>query len=154
MFSGYAALTAGLFGTDMILKKTVEDKLEPGEEHKLFHGRILLRRVYNYGAMLNILSDHPKIIKSTSLLLGAGMLICDMVFWPLRGRHIQKLGLSLFTGGALSNIFDRLIRGRVVDYFGIQTRWKRFTDITFNLGDLFIFTGALLVSVFPGFCKK
>ena len=154
MVSGYAALAAGLFGTDTILKKTVEERLEPGEERKLFHGRILLRRVYNYGVMLNILSDHPKIIRSASLLLGAGMLSFDMIVWPLRGRHVQKLGLSLFTGGALSNIFDRLIRGRVVDYFGIQTRWKKFTDVTFNLGDLFIFAGALLVSVFPGFWKK
>ena len=154
MVSGYAALAGGLFGTDTILKKTVEEILEPGEERKLFQGRILLRRVYNYGAMLNVLSNYPKVIKSASLLLGAGMLIFDMIVWPLRGHHVQKLGLSLFTGGALSNIFDRLVRGRVVDYFGIQTRWKKFTDVTFNLGDLFIFTGALLVSVFPGFWKK
>ena len=52
----------------------------------------------------------------------------------------------LFTGGAFSNIFDRFLRGKVIDYIGFQTRWPRLTRITYNLGDFAIFAGTVLVT--------
>ena len=38
--------------------------------------------------------------------------------------------------GAWSNTFDRWFRGHVIDYVGFQTKWKKVTEITYNLGDL------------------
>ena len=55
--------------------------------------------------------------------------------------------MVLFTGGAWSNIFDRIVRGKVVDYLGFRTKWKKITKITYNLGDLAIFLGAFLVGL-------
>ena len=39
------------------------------------------------------------------------------------------------------------MRGKVVDYLGFRTKWKKITKITYNLGDLAIFLGAFLVGL-------
>ena len=51
----------------------------------------------------------------------------------------------MILGGALGNIIDRMIRGFVVDFldFGIATyRWY-----TFNVADIFIVSGCILLSI-------
>ena len=62
-----------------------------------------------------------------------------------RGRRMQKAGLALVLGGAVSNLYDRFTRGYVVDYFTIE--WKALKRVIFNLGDLFVFGGGLLFLV-------
>lgn len=62
--------------------------------------------------------------------------------------------MTIFMGGALSNVYDRVVRKKVVDYFGFKTKWKKFSNITFNLGDLFIFAGTLLYMVTAMFHRR
>ena len=57
-----------------------------------------------------------------------------------KGKTGEKLGLSLVMGGALSNLYDRVVRGYVVDYFTIE--WKSLKKVVFNLGDMFVFLGS------------
>ncbi len=54
----------------------------------------------------------------------------------------QKIGLSMVLGGAISNLYDRLVKGYVVDYFSIE--FKRLKNVIFNLGDIFVFLGSLV----------
>lgn len=144
IFAGIAAL---VFGLDVILKQGVEESLFPGEERKLFGGKMLLRKVYNKGAMLNLMAGRPDILKRISAALGAATLLYDTVLLRKPRRLVRKTGMMLFTGGAFSNIFDRLVRGRVIDYIGFRTRWPKVTEITYNLGDFAIFAGMMLVSL-------
>ena len=108
---------------------------------------MLLRKVYNKGAMLNLLESRPDILKWISALLGAATLLYDALLLRKPRRFVKKTGMMLFTGGAFSNIFDRFLRGRVIDYIGFQTRWQKLTEITYNLGDFAIFAGTALVSL-------
>ena len=62
-----------------------------------------------------------------------------------RGRILEKLALTLTLAGGVSNLYDRMKRGYVVDYFSFQ--WKALKKVVFNLGDLFIFAGAFLMAV-------
>ena len=54
-----------------------------------------------------------------------------------KGCLAQKIGLSMVLGGAISNLYDRLVKGYVVDYFSIE--FKRLKKVIFNLGDIFVF---------------
>ena len=58
------------------------------------------------------------------------------------------LGLSLAIGGGANNFYDRAKRGYVVDYFSFRTPWKRLNQMIFNLSDLCIFLGSLLIVLF------
>ena len=57
---------------------------------------------------------------------------------------MEKLALTLTLAGGVSNLYDRMKRGYVVDYFSFQ--WKALKKVVFNLGDLFIFAGAFLMA--------
>ena len=45
--------------------------------------------------------------------------------------------------GGVSNLYDRMRRGHVVDYLCL--RWKALKKVVFNLGDLFILAGSVLL---------
>ena len=62
-----------------------------------------------------------------------------------KGRGLQKLAMSMVIGGSLSNLYDRYIRGYVVDYFSL--RFGPLKEVVFNLGDIFILLGAGLQAV-------
>ena len=63
-------------------------------------------------------------------------------FMTKKGCLVQKIGLSMVLGGAISNLYDRLVKGYVVDYFSIE--FKRLKKVIFNLGDIFVFLGSLV----------
>ena len=56
-------------------------------------------------------------------------------------------------GGAMSNTFDRLCRGKVTDYLYI--RFSLLKKIIINIGDIAIFFGAFLyfAGIIPAFFK-
>lgn len=62
-----------------------------------------------------------------------------------RENIVIVIGLSLMITGASNNIFDRFLYGYVVDYISFfpQAPWGSFP--TFNLADIFIFFGFLLI---------
>lgn len=130
---------------DLFVKQQIEEQLLKREEKPVLGGRILLRRVHNRGFALNALDARPKLVKYGSLLAG---LICTGFGMPIflgKGCLVRKSGMALVLAGAFSNIYDRIVRGFVIDYFGIQTKWKKFSDITFNLGDIFVFAGVAML---------
>ena len=52
------------------------------------------------------------------------------------------LGLSLFCGGSLSNLLDRVALGGVVDFINIA--WGGLRPYIFNVADIAISTGGIL----------
>ena len=59
---------------------------------------------------------------------------------------LEKLGWAIVLGGALSNNFDRLKRKFVVDYIPLGR-------YIYNLGDFFIYTGAIIAAAVNFFGK-
>ena len=70
--------------------------------------------------------------------------IYDYQLFTKRGKLREKLGMTILSAGAFSNIFDRLVRGYVVDYFGIKN--SKLSKITANLADVYILIGSLILS--------
>ena len=60
-----------------------------------------------------------------------------------KGNYLTKTGLALIAGGGLSNLYDRMKRGYVVDYFTIN--YRKLRKVIFNLADICIFAGGFLV---------
>lgn len=149
-------LTALALATlDLLIKQSVEEKVKRGEELEKCQGRLLVRNVRNKGMMLNLGDSHPEIVRAVSAVLGvilSGYYVFLLLF--RKGQYLKKLGMTLLTGGALSNIYDRLVRHYVIDYLGFRTRWRKFTNVTFNLGDFFIFLGTILTFVGSLFRKR
>ncbi|MDL2295302.1 signal peptidase II [Lachnospiraceae bacterium OttesenSCG-928-E19] len=137
-----------IFATDVVLKQRIEDTFLPGEKKEMLKGKIEVRKVHNYGFALNFLDKKPFIVKCVSACAGIIAAIYEIILLHKRGRHLEKLGGALLVGGAFSNMYDRIVRGYVVDYIGFQTKWKKCSRITYNIGDFAIFAGAILTALF------
>ncbi len=136
-----------VFLIDIILKYAIEERLELNEERPVCGDKILVRRVHNKGACLNLFQTYPDKVLLISGALGIAALIYDGILLCKKGFFFKKFSMMLFTGGAFSNICDRLFRGFVVDYIGFKTKWKKLTAITYNIGDFAIFAGGILYCI-------
>lgn len=130
---------------DILIKQSVERNLGESDEKEIMGGRVILRKVYNEGFAFNILEKRPKIVTGVSCAVGAAVFLYGQFLMTQKKRVLEKTGIMLASGGAWSNFFDRAVRGRVVDYLAIKTKWKKAQAVTFNIGDLCIFAGALSV---------
>ncbi len=84
------------------------------------------------------------------ILVVLALLICCAVLWWLRGAHqrpIVFISAGLLVGGALGNVVDRLIYGYVLDFLNMSCCGIS-NPFVFNVGDIFIFAGAIGLVIF------
>ena len=141
----YGSLSALLAGFDLYVKKFVEEHVEDSEEELVCRDKVVIRKVYNKGFALNKGDKYPKFVKTIS----AGVLGIIVAFavgiWKRSNCICEKMAVAFVLSGGISNTYERWKKGYVVDYFGFQTKWKKFNRITFNLGDLLIFAGGIIL---------
>ena len=145
---GYILIAVAVFAADFFIKRYIDENRKLGEESRILGNRVILRKYYNKGAILDTLGQWPRVVK---ILCGIVMvLLCGMFFLLLRekGKAGMKLGMALAIGGGASNLCDRLLKGHVVDYFSFKSKFARLQRIVFNISDMFIFLGTALMLVF------
>jgi len=71
------------------------------------------------------------------------LFICGWLYRVQRSEKILSFGLALILGGAIGNLFDRVIAGYVVDF--IVVHWRQIYFPAFNIADSAIFVGACLL---------
>ena len=133
---------------DLILKNLAEARLKEGESREVLGGHLLIRKVYNRGMCLNAMDDRPDLVKKISL--GASLSVTLYLIYCLfrqKNRRLKQAGLVLMAAGGWSNTIDRCLRHYVVDYFGFGVKWEKLKKVTFNLGDMFLFIGGILVAI-------
>ncbi len=138
------------FGTALaFLDLSCKAQIEAQEQEKFprelegTKGKIRLYRNHNAGFSFGFLKEFPRAVELIPLCVTSGLAGMWLYVCGLKGQFIKKLALTFTLAGAASNLYDRLRRGYVVDYFSIQ--WKFLKKIVFNLGDLFILKGACLL---------
>lgn len=131
---------------DLSAKEYIEVSWD-GKKEQDDTSAISIRKVHNKGMACNAFEEYPSFVKHVSAFMG--MVLTAYYVWilPKKRRSIQKYGLSLLLGGAWSNIYDRFVRGYVVDYIGFRSKCRKVSDMTYNLGDFFIFAGSALMAV-------
>lgn len=141
------ALLAVLICVDMGIKQYIEDFFEKGEERNTKVSKVVFRKVYNKGFVLDLLEEYPKIIRISSIVTGAVIAFYDGWLVLQKGKWLRKFGMTFMTAGAVSNIYDRLARGKVIDYIGFKSKNSFLSKITANLADFYVAAGALLVEI-------
>lgn len=144
MLTAMGGLLVMLLCFDMGIKQYIESTYKEKEERETILDRIVLRKIYNKGFMLNTLENKPKVIKSASAGMGAVIILYDVWLFLKKGRLKDKLGMVLISAGAASNIYDRLIRGKVIDYIGVKSKYQFLSKITANLADVYIAVGTAI----------
>jgi signal peptidase II len=101
-----------------------------------------LVRVHNSGAAFSFLAGASG--WQRWFFVGLGTLASGFIVWMLKKHPEQKLfcfAISMIMGGAIGNVFDRLLHGHVVDF--IQLHYGGWYFPSFNLADSAITLGAI-----------
>ncbi len=150
----YAALIGLLAAVDLYFKNLIE-KQEPGSfPRPLVHTKekIMLHHNHNAGFPFGFLQKHGAVVRTVPLVIVSGLtgVLCYLI--PKEGKTLQKVSLAMVIGGALSNLYDRLVRRYVVDYFSFQLGSLK--KVVFNLGDIFVFLGSGILMALEMFRKN
>ena len=144
----YIAIATSIFALDFCIKKQIDKKRKLGEVSSILKDRILIRKYYNKGAILDVLEKWPWLVRTFAgiilVILGGSFAI----LLRKKGNHGLKLGMSMVIGGGANNFYDRLKKGYVIDYFSFKSRWDKLQGIVFNISDIFIFLGTALMMLF------
>lgn len=140
-------LIIGIAGVDLAGKWYMEQHFQRNQTKDLAGGKIQLRKVHNKGLALNRLDTRPDLVKNLSFVGTVAAFLYELWLFRKPGNHMGKLGLALMSGGAVSNTFDRIKRGYVVDYIGFPFKKEKLAQVTYNIGDLAIFIGAILICI-------
>lgn len=147
----YATIALLVAAGDLGIKHYIEKNLKPNESRRILKGKVILRRTHNKGMMMNRMEKHPLFVRFASVSALGALIIWQAAVYRRPGRDIgktvEKAGLAMMTGGAVSNTYDRIKRGYVVDYISFPSRLKKFARIAFNIGDFAIFAGGLMAAL-------
>lgn len=131
---------------DQLSKFLCVAKLNYAEAVQVFPGFDLLL-VQNRGAAFSFLSDAggwQRWFLSIISIVISGVVLVWLVRLP-KSQKLLALSLALILGGALGNLYDRLVLGYVIDFISIYYQEYRFA--TFNIADSAISIGAALMAL-------
>ena len=134
-----------LFALDMAVKQYIEENVSEKEEKNFCGTKVLIRKVYNKGFAFNSMDSEPAKVKKASVITTAVILMLTLAESFREGHKVNKTALTLLSAGAISNTYDRIVRGKVVDYIGIRSDHKMLGDVTANLADVYILIGSVLM---------
>jgi signal peptidase II len=131
---------------DRLTKALVAQRVTLHDSIDIVPGLFRITHVQNQGAAFGLFSESPSEWKVAMLILFslAALAVVSALLWKNgNALNATAIALSLVFGGALGNLWDRVVSGRVIDfldfYFGPH-HWP-----AFNIADSAIVVGALLL---------
>ena len=131
---------------DRWTKRLVASHIAMYTNIQIIPGFFRLTHTENTGAAFSLFADSTS-HWTTSMLIAfsiVAMVVVSILLWrQTRALTITGIALSLILGGAVGNLWDRLARGRVIDFLLFYI--KRYQWPVFNLADSAIVIGASLL---------
>ncbi len=144
----YLLVSVGALVLDRVTKWQVQQRIELHDNISVIPGFFRLAHLENPGAAFGIFSDSP-----TPLKLGLVITLSVVALVPVsvllwRSSRVfssTSVGLALILGGAIGNLWDRLLHHRVTDF--LLFYYRQYEWPAFNFADSAIVVGALLLVV-------
>jgi len=140
---------------DRVTKWTIVRRLSPHDSIQIIPGFFRIIHAENPGAAFGIFADSPSQWK-LGMLIGfsiIALVIVSALLW--KNSHTMTstgIGLALILGGAVGNLWDRLVSHQVVDFLLFYVgphQWP-----AFNVADSAIVVGAGLLVIEILFAKS
>ena len=132
-------LSAAVIALDQITKYAIVAGFRPGEEWPItsFFSLVL---AYNAGAAFSFLATAAG--WQRWLFMGIAFVACAFMLWLLKrgGSRLFCIAIALIVGGAIGNLYDRIVIGRVVDFLLFHYHGWQYP--AFNVADSAITIGA------------
>ena len=131
---------------DRITKWTIAHRLPLRDSIPVIPGFFKIIHTENPGAAFGIFADSPSEWKSGMLIAFSIIALCVVTALLWKSSHVMTstgVGLALILGGAVGNLWDRIVSRHVVDFLLFYV--GRYQWPAFNVADSAIVIGAALV---------
>ncbi|MGI5838402.1 MAG: signal peptidase II [bacterium] len=139
-------IALGVLGLDRLTKHLIVGGLDLYESYPVIEGVFHITYIRNPGAAFGLLAH------KTPLFIGITVAVVVILAVFSRrltaGRRLPAGALGLLLGGALGNLYDRIVAGTVVDFLDFRI-WP-----VFNLADTAIVVGVFLFAYYLFFLDK
>ena len=133
----------GIFLTDRLSKYLIIefDKTNVEPEYTILPF-LNFNLIWNEGIAFGLFSFDEKNLY-TYLTIFIFIIVLFILFWIIRSKGIQKYALLMIFGGAIGNLFDRIIYRAVPDFIDLHI--NNFHWFIFNIADIFITIGVFIM---------
>ncbi|MEO7651235.1 MAG: signal peptidase II [Bryobacteraceae bacterium] len=140
------SVSAVVFALDRLTKWIIEKNVSVLDTHTVIPGFFDIVHAKNRGAAFSLFAESTSLLRPF-LLVGLAVAALLLVAWMLRNASTldrpTAIGLSLILGGAMGNVFDRIVSGEVTDFLDFYIgalHWP-----AFNVADSGIVIGCSLM---------
>lgn len=140
-----------IVGCDQTTKSVAQSQLRDAEPISLFNNMLLFKYAENPGAFLSLGAGLSPAVQQWIFIVVVALILSALLFYIL--KNLQKfplmilIALSLFLGGGIGNLIDRLLNeGHVIDFMNIGVGNLR-TGI-FNVADMALMAGLAIMVLF------
>jgi len=137
---------------DRITKHIVSVQLPNGQAHTVIPGFFRITDVHNTGAAFSMFAENASPVTVRNILIAFSVVAVIVLIGMLCrvGRYltVTSVALALILGGALGNLYDRVVYHYVIDFLEVHIVHYHWPD--FNVADSCIVIGAclLLIEIF------
>jgi len=142
----FIVIAIGVLLLDRLTKWAVAANIELQHSIVVIPGFFRLTHVQNTGAAFGLFADSSaqwKIGALVSFSILALIVVSALLWKHSHSLSVTAIGLSLILGGAMGNLWDRMIYGRVVDFLDFYVGGYHWP--AFNIADSAIVIGAVLL---------
>lgn len=140
---GIAALAADRAGKAWA-EKTLD---EYGEKRPVLKGRLFLYRIKNRGSAGGYLKGKTELLSCLSAAAIGGCFVHMAMLLKTGVMPVVRIGESFVIGGGLGNLIDRIRKGGVTDFIAIRHKDGRIGKYVYNIADMAIAIGAVLIII-------
>lgn len=150
-------ISALVIALDLLTKWLALNQLHLHQQLPIIDGLFSFTLAFNPGAAFSFLASASGWQRwfFTAVAVGvSAMLLVWMARLP-RSKRLEPIALALILGGALGNLYDRIMHGHVVDFILVHWQQSWFFP-AFNIADSAITVGAalLILDMFVGKSAK
>ncbi len=140
-------LAALIVALDQFTKFLIIQNVRSGAHIPVIPHVFWITHVLNTGAAFSLLADNtnPDTVRYVLIAFSviAAVIVATMIWRAGRTLSVTAVALALILGGALGNLYDRIVRHVVIDFLEVHIVHYHWPD--FNVADSAICIGACLL---------
>lgn len=136
-----------IVGCDHVTKHVATETLAGKPARSYLFDTLRLSYAENAGSLLSLGANLPSPVRFAVFVVLAGSMLVFLVVYGIRCRWTgaRLYGLALVAGGGASNLADRIVNGRVVDFLNVGVGSLR--SGVFNVADMALTAGLVVLAV-------
>jgi len=141
-------MAAAIFILDRVTKIYIRANLHDFDSISVIPGWLRIVHTENSGAAFGMLADGAPLLRGI-VLIGISVVVLFFVIAALLNRNgsysgiAMRIGLGFILGGAIGNLYDRILLGTVTDFVEVYNGTWSFP--AFNVADSAITVGAVIL---------